>query len=174
MKKFDITRLLLFAGIGWLALGIFALISPSATYLIIVQYSGIVLLLDGILWLSLCFSNSGQQEKNWRMAESVVDIGFSIILLLDPIFAVFAFPFIVTPWMAIKGLLKLTSALSLRHRPGDLVAGPLLILFSLLIPNDPLSKPFGISTFISVIGWTLGLLYLYDYFRLPNRQKSLS
>ncbi|TDW96694.1 DUF308 domain-containing protein [Dinghuibacter silviterrae] len=74
MKKFDITKLLLIAGTFWLALGIFASISPSVTYVVIVQYSGIALFLDGILWLSLCFaSDSSRRERNWRMAESVVD-----------------------------------------------------------------------------------------------------
>jgi len=175
MKKHDVSRLLIFAGLLWLALGITALISPSVTYLVIVQYSGVALFLDGILWLSLCFSSDASpRESNWRMAESVIDIAFSLILLLDPLFALFAFPFLVTPWMAVKGLLKMISSLTLKRLvhgwSGDFIAGALLLLFSLLIPNDPLGKPFGISTFISTIGLTLGMLYLFDYFRNPDHR----
>jgi uncharacterized membrane protein HdeD (DUF308 family) len=175
MKKFDITRLLLIAGTFWICLGIFAATSSSATYLVIVQYSGIALFLDGVLWLSLCFAaDSSKKEQNWRMAESIVDIGFSLILLLDPIFALFAFPFIVTPWMAAKGLIKMIASLALAKNihglSGDFIAGLLLLAFSIFLPNDPIGKPLDTSGFVSIVGFTLGLLYFYDFYRTPEHR----
>lgn len=175
MKKHDISRLLLFAGILWIVLGFVPIISPGLTYLVIVRYSGVILLLDGILWLSLCLgAESSARERNWRMMESVVDIAFSTILLLDPLFALFAFPFVVVPWMAAKGVLKMISSLTLTHRvhgwTGDLIAGMLLILFGILIPCDPMDNAFGVTTIITAIGWTLGAQYLFDYFRTPGHR----
>ncbi|MBS1663394.1 MAG: DUF308 domain-containing protein [Bacteroidetes bacterium] len=171
MKKFDITRLLLIAGTFWLILGTFSLISPSVTYLVIVQYSGLALLLDGLLWLSLCFAaDSDKGERNWRMIESSVDIAFSVFLLLDPIFALLIFPFVVIPWMAVKGLLKMISSIALSTHlhgwSGDFIAGLLLVMFSLFMP----SAPFGINVSIGIIGLTLGLLYFYDFFRTPEHR----
>lgn len=171
MKKFDITRLLLIAGSFWLILGVISLISPSVTYLVIVQYSGFALLLDGLLWLSLCFAaDSDKGERNWRIIESSVDIAFSVFLLLDPIFALLVWPFVVIPWMAVKGLLKMIASLSLSSHlhgwSGDFIAGILLVLFSMLMP----AAPFGISISIGIIGLTLGLLYFYDFFRMPDHR----
>lgn len=171
MNKFDITRLLLIVGSFWLTLGALTLILPSVTYIKIVQYSGFALLLDGLLWLSLCFaSDSDKGERGWRMLESSVDIAFSIFLLLDPIFALLIFPFVVIPWMAVKGLLKMISSIALSHHlhgwSGDFIAGILLVLFSMIMPR----ADFSINISIGIIGLTLGLLYFYDYFRAPEHR----
>ncbi|MDR3714245.1 MAG: DUF308 domain-containing protein [Puia sp.] len=169
IKKFNTSRLLFTAGVCWLTLGIFALVNPSATYRSLVQYAGIALLLDGLLLVALSYlGNSSKKEKTWRVAEAIVDISFSSILLLDPVLAFFAFPFVVSPWMVIKGLLKMVASTVLaRNIPGqrgDFLAGLLLLVFGLLIPHDPASNPYGITLLIGIIGWTLGLLYMYDCF----------
>lgn len=179
MKKFNMTRLLLVAGICWLALGTFAFVSPSITYFTVVQYSGVALLLDGLLLVALAYSGaSSKKEKAWRLVESIVDITFASILLLDPLFSFFVFPVIVSPWMATKGLLKMISSLALAKNShgwsGDLVAGILLLAFSILIPHDPLEKPYGITLLIGVIGLTLGAVYIYDYYRSPGHHHAPS
>lgn len=175
MKKLHNARLLLIAGACWLALGAFALLSPSVTYFVVIQYSGVALLLDGILLAVLAYVNpSSKRERTWRLVESTVDLAFASILLLDPIFAFFAFPFIVSPWMATKGLIKMISSLALARNihgwSGDFAAGILLLAFSILIPHDPLEKPYGITVLIGVVGLTLGAVYIYDYYRPGGRR----
>ncbi|TDW96693.1 hypothetical protein [Dinghuibacter silviterrae] len=62
---------------------------------------------------------------------------------------------------------SLALAKNIRGLSGDFIAGLLLLAFAIFLPNDPIGKPLGISGFISVVGWTLGLLYFYDFFRTP-------
>jgi uncharacterized membrane protein HdeD (DUF308 family) len=172
MKTSHIDRLLLIAGSIWLLLGATALMSPSLTYLVIIRYSGLALLLDGLLLLTLSILDGNTRERGWRIAESIADLCFCSLLLLDPVFTLFVFPFIIIPWMAIKGIIKTVGSLVLaaNHRRwrGDFIGGTLLLAFSFFIPHDPAGGPFSIDPLIGMLGLTLGALYCYDYFRLVS------
>jgi uncharacterized membrane protein HdeD (DUF308 family) len=93
-------------------------------------------------------------------------------LLLDPGFTIFVFPFLVSPWIVCKGLLTTISALALKKgnhtRRGDLTGGLLLVSFGLLIPHNPLENAYRLNLLLGAIGWTIGLLYVYDAYRLQN------
>jgi len=173
MKFAHIDRLLLVSGSIWLLLGTTALLSPTLTYLVIVRYSGLALLLDGLLLLILSTLDGHTRERGWRIAESIADLCFCTLLLLDPIFTLFVFPFIIIPWMAIKGLIKIVGSLALsrhaRRWRGDFFGGALLLAFSIFIPHDPTNAIYSIDLLIGILGLTLGILYCYDYFRLEAR-----
>ena len=110
--------------------------------------------------------------------ESMTDLSFCTLLLLDPVFTLFAFPFIIIPWMAIKGLIKTIGSLILathaRRWRGDFFCGMLLLITSVFIPHDPTGGPFSIDPLIGILGLTLGALYCYDYFRLESRPRPLT
>jgi|GEM_PF-390784 len=170
MKTSHIGRLLLIAGSIWLLLGATALLSPSLTYMVIIRYSGLALLLDGLIMLILSILDGNTRERNWRIAESIADLCFCSLLLLDPVFTLFVFPFIIIPWMAIKGIIKIVGSLVLsrhaRRWRGDLIGGILLLAFSIFIPHDPTNAIYSVDILIGFLGLTLGTLYCYDYFRL--------
>jgi len=175
MKKLHISQLLMTAGGLWAALGTFALASPLNAFIIIVRYSGAILLLNGLLLVAASYTRtSTTRERKWIRAEGILDLLFSFILLLDPVLSVFAFPYMVGPWLAAKGLLKMIASLSLAKNipgwSGDFAAGGLLILFVLLIPHDPMETPSGVPLLVGVIGWTMGLLYLYDSLRFRKKE----
>ncbi|HTI90174.1 MAG TPA: DUF308 domain-containing protein [Puia sp.] len=175
MKNTHIDRLLLVAGCIWLLLGVTALLSPSLAYLVIIRYSGLALLLDGLLLLALSILDGNFRERAWRIAECIADLCFCSLLLLDPVFTLFIFPFIIIPWMAVKGLIKIIGSLVLarhaRRWRGDLIGGLLMLAFSIFIPHDPTSSIYSVELLIGIIGLTLGLLYCYDYFRLEYPHK---
>jgi len=172
MKSSHIDRLLLISGSIWLLLGSTALLSPSLTYLVIIRYSGLALLLDGLLLLILSILDGNTRERNWRIAESIADLCFCSLLLLDPVFTLFVFPFIIIPWMAIKGIIKIVGSLALsrhaRRWRGDLIGGILLLAFSIFIPHDPTNAIYSVELLIGILGLTLGTLYCYDFIRLES------
>jgi len=175
MKKFHISQLLMIAGAFWAVLGTFALASPLNAFIMIVRYSGAILLLNGLLLVAASYTRTSTTgERKWVRAEGILDLLFSGILLLDPILSAFAFPYMVGPWLAAKGLLKMIASLSqaksIHGWSGDFAAGGLLILFVLLIPHDPMETPSGVPLLVGVIGWTMGLLYLYDSLKLRKRE----
>jgi uncharacterized membrane protein HdeD (DUF308 family) len=170
LKMFTASRLLLMAATAWILLGSLALSHYNNAYLPAVRYAGIVLLLDGLLLVVVSYRcDAGIKETKWIMAEAIVNGLFSILLVLDPVFTLFAFPFLVTPWIVTKGLVTMIAALALKKSvhgwSGDLAGGFLLVCCGLLISHQPLDNPYGINVLIGGIGWTVGLLYLYDAYR---------
>ena len=167
MKKPHISQLLLMAAGLWAILGTFSWVSPGNTADTVVRYSGFALLANGIFLLVASYTGGGTREqKRWTRAESILDLLFCAVLLLDPVFAQFAFPFLITPWLASKGLLKMIASLAMSRRllgwNGDFIAGTLLIVLSLSIPHHPEDNPVGIAMLLGAIGWILALDYVYD------------
>lgn len=170
MKNFTTSRLLIVAALAWGAIGSFALASYHKDNISAIQHAGAVLLLDGILLVVVsCSCNATAKEKKWILAEGAVNGLFSILLLLDPVFAYFVLPFLITPWIVTRGLVTMMASLSLRNSirgwMGDLTGGLLLICCGILIPHRPQENPFGINVIIGAIAWTIGLLYAYDAYR---------
>ena len=173
MKKFTASRFLVVAALVWIFLGSIALFSSRNSDLPAIQYTGFLLLVDCFLLTAVSFSADAiLKEKKWIIAEASVSLLFSALLLLDPIFTLFAFPFIVGPWIASKGFVTMIAALSLKKNiygwSGDLTGGLLLICCGLLIAHHPMDSPQGLNVLIGVIGWTVGLLYLYDAYRFSK------
>jgi uncharacterized membrane protein HdeD (DUF308 family) len=154
-------------------MGTLALLGFQHADILALRYAGVTLLLDGVLLIVVSYSgDAGIKEKKWIRAEAVVDLLFSILLLLDPIFTIVAFPYVVGPWIVSKGAVTVIAALFLKKNvrgwAGDATGGVLLIGCGLLIPHT-IENPFGIKALIGAIGWTTGLLYFYDAFRFSRR-----
>jgi|SRR5579859_2583053 len=170
MKKITASSLLAFSALGWVLIGTLALSNYRDAYLPAIRYAGIVLFIDGLLLLAVSYGcDAAVKEKRWIRAEAAVNLLFSVLLLLDPVFTDLVFPYLATPWIVAKGLVTMIAALSLRRTVhgwvGDLAGGSLLVCCGLLIAHNPTESPFGVNVLIGAIGWTNGLLYLYDAYR---------
>jgi uncharacterized membrane protein HdeD (DUF308 family) len=173
MKKYFAPRLLMTTAIAWLLIGTCAFVSDSNTYLSAARFAGIVLLIDSLVLLTVAFTcDAGIKEKKWIVVEASASGLFSVLLVLDPIFNIFAFPFLITPWIVAKGLITMIAALTLKKSvhgwSGDLTGGILMIGCGLLINRHPLYNPYGVNILIGIVGWTIGMLYVYDAHRLQN------
>lgn len=173
MRNYFAPRLLMTAAIAWLLVGTWALMNGDNRYLPATRYAGFVLFFDClILVVFACTCDAGIKEKKWIIAVAAVSGLFSTLLLLDPGFTLFIFPFLVAPWIICKGLLMTIAALALKkgnHKWREyLTGGFLLICFGLLIPHNPIENAHRLNLFVGAIGWTIGLLYVYDAYRLQN------
>jgi uncharacterized membrane protein HdeD (DUF308 family) len=170
MKKQLPPPLLITAAAAWILIGTWALANDHQPYLPAMRFAGVVLFIDSLILGAVAYScHTGTKERDWIIAEASASGLFSVVLLLDPVFTMYVFPFIVTPWIVAKGLTTALGAISLRKNihgwVGDLAGGLLLISCGLLFSTDPLINPSGINLLIGTIGWTIGLLYLYDAYR---------
>jgi uncharacterized membrane protein HdeD (DUF308 family) len=166
-------RLLMTTAIAWLLIGTCAFASDSNEYFSATRFAGLVLLIDSLILVTVAFTcDAGIKEKKWIIAEASASGLFSALLVLDPFFTFLALPFLITPWIVAKGLLTMLAALSLKKIvhgwSGDLTGGMLLIGCGLLINHHPLYSPYGVNILIGIIGWTIGLLYMYDAHRLEK------
>jgi uncharacterized membrane protein HdeD (DUF308 family) len=171
MTKHFAPRLLLTLAITWILIGTWALTSDDNAYLPAIRFGGVALLIDCLVLVAVSLTcDAGIKEKKWIIAVAAVSGLFSILLLLDPGFTLFVFPFLVSPWIVSKGLLTMIASLALKRGNhswrGDLTGGFLLVCCGLLIPHNPLDHPYGVSELVGAIGWTIGLLYVYDAYRL--------
>jgi len=177
MKSSNFWWLLTIAGVILIALGIFCLASPLRAYVFLAHYSGLALLLNGILLMIVSYKSSDTlREKEWLLAEAVLDILFAACLLFNPFMTFVAFALLIGPWMIGKGLLKTLVAVNLKQIRGRIFiffAGLLSIVFGLLIIFYPLKKANGITIFLGFFALIMGSLYVFDSIRYRKLSDTL-
>src|SRR5450755_3044454 len=117
MKKLKTWWLLSAAGILFIAFGIFCFLNPWSAYLNLVICSGVALLLNGFLLILASSLTDAQwkQEKNWMIAESMIDLLFGSLLVFNPLLTVIALPFLIGSWILSKGIIKIITSLLLKR-----------------------------------------------------------
>lgn len=178
IKKFPTWWLLLATGIIFFSVGILAFVDPLSSYLKLVKFTGIALLLNGGILLAIVIVNTKYpNEKNWMQAESIVHLFFGILFLLNPLLAFIALPYFIGSWMLIIGIFKTFASLSFRRAIRGwlliLLAGVLFILFGLLLLFIPLPKADDITILLGIFGIIMGSLYIIDSFRYRKMKDTL-
>lgn len=178
IKPVNLWWLLTAAGSILFLLGIFCLTSPLNAYIFLIHYSGLTLACNGILLMIVfCTSASSLPEREWLLAEAVLDILFAFCLLFNPFMTFIAFPFIIGPWIIAKGILKILAVLRLRNIRGGmfiLLSGLLSVLFGILIIYSPLERADGITILTGSFALIIGSLYIFDSIRFRKLPDTLN
>jgi uncharacterized membrane protein HdeD (DUF308 family) len=177
-KKFAAWWLMLAAGVIFVSIGLFAFIDPLNSYLKLVKFTGIALLLNGGMLLTLAILNTKYPgERKWQQTESILHLFFGILFLFNPLLAFIALPYFIGVWVLLVGAVKIFAALSLRHSIRGwmfiLFVGCICALFGLLLLFIPLPKATGITVLIGVFGLIMGALYIFDAFRYRKMDDTL-
>jgi uncharacterized membrane protein HdeD (DUF308 family) len=178
IKKFPTWLLLLATGIIFFSVGILSFIDPLNSYLKLVKFTGIALLLNGGILLTIVIVNTKfPNEKNWMQAESIVHLFFGILFLLNPLLAFIALPYFIGSWMLVVGIFKTFAAVSFRHFTRGwlliLLAGLIFVLFGLLLLFIPLPKGDDITILLGIFGVIMGSLYIVDSYRYRKMKDTL-
>jgi len=179
MKKIRTWWFLAIAGLLLLAVGAWCLADPRAAYAGMAQYSGYVLVLNGLLLVTVtALPSTYEKEKKWLSAESMLDLCFAVILLFTPVFTAIALPFIIGYWILLLGILKIVAALSLVTKIRGWVfigiTGILAVIFGLLIVNLPLARLDDSTFLIGLFGLSMGALTLFDAYRFRREENTLN
>jgi uncharacterized membrane protein HdeD (DUF308 family) len=177
-KKFAAWWLMLAAGVVFIGIGLFAFIDPLNSYLKLVKFTGIALLLNGGMLLTLAILNTKYPgERKWQQAESILHLFFGILFLFNPLLYFIALPFFIGVWVLLVGVLKIFAAISLRHSIRGwmfiLLVGVICALFGTLLIFIPLPKATGITVLIGVFGLIMGSLYTFDAYRYRKTPESI-
>jgi uncharacterized membrane protein HdeD (DUF308 family) len=171
---------LLIGGIFFVLMGIFCLLSPLHAYVNLVRFSGIALLLNGIiLQVSSSYAHmSFPREKISMRLDGILDMIFGILLIFNPFLSFLLFPLLIGSWILCKGIMKIIIGILLRKQISGwkfiLVLGILSVAFSLLIFYAPLDRANGITKIIGAFFICLGALLIYDSYKLRRLHETIN
>jgi uncharacterized membrane protein HdeD (DUF308 family) len=180
MQKIKSSRLLVLAGIIFVLTGIFCLLTPLRAYVNLVRFSGIVLLINGIL-LQMASSYahmSFAREKISMRIESIVDFIFGILLIFNPFLTFILFPLLIGCWILFKGVIKIIVSLLLRKQIGGwrfiFAVGILAVVFAWMIIFAPLTRANDITKIIGAFFICLGSVLIYDSIKLRRMHETVN
>ncbi|HXB93464.1 MAG TPA: DUF308 domain-containing protein [Puia sp.] len=177
-KKTSTWWLLAIIGLLFLGVGLFAFIDPLSSYMKLVKFTGIGLILNGGLLMVMSALNTRYpRERIWMQAESILHMLFGIFFLFNPLLAFIALPYFIGGWILLVGILKTLAALALRTTVRGwlfiLATGVLCIVFGVLMIYSPFVRANGITVLIGSFGVIMGALYIIDSFRYRKMKETL-
>lgn len=179
MIKFKVRWLLGWVGVIFILTGLFSIITPLYSYVKIVRFSGLVLLLTGFALQNASTSSHVGfiLEKRSMLVESIVDYLFGIILVFNPFLSFIAFPFIIGIWIllisATKIIVSILSRNKIRGWMFILFFGILSGVFAFIIMYAPLQKANEISRILGIFFITMGTVLIFDSLRLKKMHEAV-
>ncbi len=168
MKKFTASRLLILAAMAWIVLGTLVLSGYLHSDIPAIKYAGFIVLADGLVMTAVAQRcDTIRKEKQWIRAEGIVDLLFSTLLLLDPVFAFFCLPLCCGSMDSYKGAFCDDGCLGVEEKCAWMGrrSHRRMPFSRLRHPDLPQSPPRPHEHPDRTIGWTICLLYLYDAYR---------
>jgi uncharacterized membrane protein HdeD (DUF308 family) len=178
MKRSSLWWLLVLAGGIFLGIGLFAFIDPFSSYLKLVKFTAVGLLLNGALLLAISIGNTKYpRERIWMQTESILHMLFGILFLFNPLLSFIALPYFIGLWIFLTGILKMSAALALkgtlRGWLSILLVGFLWAVLGILLLFSPFAKANGVTILIGVFGVMMGFLYFIDALRYRKTEGTL-
>ncbi|HEY4966057.1 MAG TPA: DUF308 domain-containing protein [Puia sp.] len=179
MKKIKASGLLLIAASAFVLSGLFCFIDPLKAYVYLVKFSGLVLLLNGVV-LQIASSSAHISfigEKRSMRVESILDFIFGLLLLFNPFMTFILYPMLIGYWMLCFGLIKIGVSLLVRKKVGGwlfiLAIGLLAIAFAIGIINAPSTRAKDITLIIGAFFVVLGSVLFYDAIKLKRMHETV-
>lgn len=177
-KRIPTGWLLAVSGFVFIAIGIFVFLYPWHAYYRLAKYTGILLLLNALLLLYIAITRTrGAQERNWILAESIIDFLFVLIFLFNALLSFFVLPFFIATWMGVMGGLKIAASLALRKNIKAwgfiLSEGMMSLLFSFWVFHAPSPNAVSMITPIGLFALLMGAFNLAEAVRFKKMEDSL-
>jgi uncharacterized membrane protein HdeD (DUF308 family) len=180
MKRYRIVWLLGCAGVAFIIIGILCFANPLRTYVDLVRFSGLALLIKGLL-LQLASSYAHitfKREKQSMRIESTVDFGFGILLIFNPFLSFIVYPLLIGSWILLVGIIKMVVALLLKKNMGGwsfiFVIGILSCVAAILIIYMPLHQANDITKIIGAFCILMGSIMIFDAIKFRRMNNTLN
>ena len=179
LKKIKASRLLAIAGMFFALTGLFCLLNPLVAYVYLVKYSGLALLVNGLI-LQVASSTahlSFASEKRSMRLESIFDFIFGLLLLFNPFMTFVLYPLLIGYWILGIGIIKIVVSILMRKKIRGwlfiLVLGLLSTGFAIGILNSPSTRANDITLIIGAFFIVLGSVLLYDSIKLKRMHETI-
>lgn len=159
-KLFSIWWLLLIAGILFILLGLFYIMSPGIALLSTGVFLGIILLASGISATMFAISYSGTEGWGGKLVEGLIDIFLGVIILWNPLASAMLIPIAIAIWAIVRGVILFVDSFSHKKTGvkdwwGFLILGLISIFFGFLMLGN-------LQAAAIVIGWIIGVILLAE------------
>lgn len=177
MKKNKSALLIGIAGIAFILIGIFCMVDPLNAYVNLVRFSGIALLINGLVlqWASSYVHITFKREKQSMRIESIIEFGFGIILIFNPFLTFIVYPLLFGSCIFLVGIIKIVvSLLAKKNNSGwsfIFIIGIFSCISSIVIIYMPLHQASDITKIIGVFCILMGLILIFDSIRLRRMNK---
>ena len=132
--------LVLLEGIALIFLGVFLVLAPGATTILIVQFLGFYWLFSGILYIVLIFMPDRDMHWGWLLFKGILGIIAGLIVLEHPLWSAILLPTVLVILLGLNGLIMGILGLVAAFRGGGWGAGLLgaiSIIFGLILLGSP-------------------------------------
>lgn len=164
---------LLFAdGLLLVMAGIYMVVNPFDSYLMLVKYTGAVLLTGSVLHFIIALKLAQEKaETIWLLTESAFDLICGASMLFNPFMTFLGYPLFLAIWLAGSGGLKIFAGLflqkTLRHSLPVISNGVLFILFAFVLLSGPYRSTAEIDILFGLFCIVTGGFFIVDavYYR---------
>lgn len=158
----------LVAGILLIAMGVAVFFYPGESYVALVLFFGIAILISGVVQLSLAIaSNNYFTSRGSLIVGGFLDIFLGVVLCANPGISALTIPFILGIWAMYRGIMIISIAgdLSSFKIPGSgwaIFFGIILLLLSIMILFQPFSIGIpAVVILMAVVFIMMGISYIY-------------
>lgn len=154
--------LIIFSGILYLLLGIFALNNPGQAIVYFVYYIGFTTLFSGIMGIIVYFKG---EKRGGLLLLSIIDIIFGIMFFAYqsiPVFMLLGLPFFIGVWVLFRGISEIFESISKRKERQywifRLIWGILLIFSGIYFFNYPLISTIVVVEYFGIMFIIIGIV----------------
>ncbi|RSM35014.1 HdeD family acid-resistance protein [Amycolatopsis balhimycina DSM 5908] len=150
--------------------GLFALIWPGATVLVLAILYGVYAIVDGIGGLMQAFRPGDAGHRAAYGILGALGIVAGVLVLVWPGITVLLLALLVGLWAIVTGIAEIAAAIRLRKQiQGEaflIAAGAISVLAGILIVINPIAGAYGIALLVGIYALLYGIVLLVLAFRL--------
>ncbi|MCR6490200.1 HdeD family acid-resistance protein [Amycolatopsis sp. OK19-0408] len=157
-------------GVFAVLFGLFALIWPGATVLVLAILYGVYAIIDGVGGLMQAFRPGDGAHRAAYGILGALGIVAGVLVLVWPGITVLLLALLVGLWAIVTGVAEIAAAIRLRKQiRGEaflIAAGAISVIAGVLIVINPIAGAFGIALLVGVYALIYGIMLLVLAFRL--------
>ena len=157
----------LLQGIAAVILGIFLLLKPGMTMVVVVQFIGIYWLVSGLFQIVAIFVDSTQW--GWKLFSGILGIIAGVIIVQHPLWSPVLLTSVLVIILGIEGLIIGIINLIQAFQGGGWgvgILGALSILFGIVLLANVLLAAFSVPWVLGILGIVGGIIAIIYSFRL--------
>ena len=172
----------LIRGIIALVFGLYAVSEPALTLVVMVQFLGAFVFVEGIYLTYLSIANrTGQTKRGFALLRGLVYVLAGLTVLFMPVLAAIVTSAVLGSFVGILaffgGVMEISAGIRTeKDQPSDwgmILLGVLSLVFGLLLLSAPLAGGVGLSLFFGIWSLVTGVFMIVNSFRIRSGKKKL-